>query len=267
MCASSHEKSRNEAAYDQWAPTYDSDPNPHKVLEEDDVVRLVAVRAGERILDAACGTGRYSSHFSKAGGRVTGIDVSQGMLDLARKKVPEAEFLKHDLALPLPFGDGLFDTICCAQALKHLQDLSQPFREFSRVLKPGGRLVFSVTHPEMDWTDYELRHDTAFTLSEQSDIFHHKFFQYMAWSESAGLDLSGFTQLPVGEKIRHLLTESSFARVRGRFQIAVFTLTKRGAAAGSLQRPPVERAHADREHHEDVSERPVDHRRARHGHG
>ncbi|MGE5178389.1 MAG: class I SAM-dependent methyltransferase [Bacteroidota bacterium] len=219
-------KSRNEIAYDEWAPTYDGDPNPHKLLEEEDVVRLVSARAGESILDAACGTGRYSAYFVKAGAKVTGLDISDKMLDLAREKVPGATFLRHDLALPLPFRDGEFDKICCAQALKHLPDLSQPFREFSRVLKPGGKLVFSVTHPEMDWTDYQMSFIPSFALAEQSDIFHHRFFQYLAWIDGAGLEVSGITQVPVSEKIRHLLTDASFRAVQGRFQIAVFRLLK-----------------------------------------
>ena len=149
------ERTRN--AYDRWAPTYDISPNPQIVLEFPDVLGLLAPTAGENILDAACGTGRYTAAIAERGTVVRGLDFSAEMLAIARRRMPTTEFHEADLTKPLPFLSHHFDAILCAQALKHIPDLGFTMREFARVLRAGGRVVFSVTHPGMVWDDYEMR--------------------------------------------------------------------------------------------------------------
>ena len=143
------------------------------------------------------------------------------MLQIARRKVPKAQFLPLDLMRPLPFPDSSFDKVNCAQTLKHLPTLAGPFREFARVLRPSGLFVFSVTHPDMDWTDYEMRANPAFILSAEADIHHHDWPTY-----ERALHDGGFVELQrqvvqVSEAISHLLTPNSFDLVVGRSQILV----------------------------------------------
>jgi len=211
------ERTRN--AYDQWAPTYDSSPNPQVVLEFPDVLELLAPTAGETILDAACGTGRYAVVAAERGATVTGLDFSAEMLAKAQRRLPNTEFHAADLTKPLPFPSHCFDAILCAQALKHIPDLSLTMREFARVLRTGGRVIFSVTHPNMVWDDYEMREHPGFLLNEHADIFHHQFNDYVAAVESAGFRIARLVEIPVSERIRGLLTERSYPLVAGRKQI------------------------------------------------
>ena len=212
---------RNHRAYKRWAPTYDADPNPHTTLEYDEVLKAMSPVDTEEILDAACGTGRYAHAFHLAGAKIIGADFSGAMLKIARQKVPEADFVETDIA-SLPFPRSCFTKINCGQALKHLQDLKPVMAELSRVLKPQGLLAFSVTHPDMDWTDYELGVEPGFLLSEESDVFHHQLADYRTALEQADLSLIQIVAVTVSEKIEHLLTRRSFEVVRGRPQIAVF---------------------------------------------
>lgn len=76
---------RTRDAYDRWSTVYDKDPNPQTVLEEPVVMELVSPRSGDRILDAACGTGRYCRLFQEQGAEVVGLDFSEGMLRVAGK--------------------------------------------------------------------------------------------------------------------------------------------------------------------------------------
>ncbi len=223
---------RTRTAYDKWARSYDSDPNPQLVLEHDEVLTLIGAKPGEQVLDAACGTGRYAAEIAKAGANVCGIDFSEEMLTIARAKLPKVEFRLADLNTRLPFTDDVFDGIVCAQALKHLPNLLVPMQEFARVLKVGGRLVFSVTHPEMNWQGYEMRQNPEFVLPEHADIHHHRFADYFVAIDSASLAIERIQQVPVSEKIRHLLTEESFQIVEGRFQVVVFRLRKSVATQG-----------------------------------
>ena len=95
--------------------------------------------------------------IAERGTVVRGLDFSAEMLAIARRRMPTTEFHEADLTKPLPFLSHHFDAILCAQALKHIPDLGFTMREFARVLRAGGRVVFSVTHPGMVWDDYEMR--------------------------------------------------------------------------------------------------------------
>ena len=218
---------RTKEAYDRWSPNYDHDPNPQTALEEPAVMELVAPKSGERILDAACGTGRYSKLFQECGANVTGLDFSEGMLRVARSALPNITFHFADLTAPLPFADATFDKINCAQALKHLTDMRLTFREFARIVTPQSSITFSVTHPDMDWEGYEMSFKPSFVLSDQSDIHHHSFCDYLEAIQEAGLRVETLREVPVDETIREYLTPESFEKVKGRKQIAVFHLRKK----------------------------------------
>lgn len=106
-----------------------------------------AVHPGARVLDACCGTGDLALACARAGGRVTGLDFSERMLERARRKGPELEWVQGDL-LALPFDDGAFDAATVGFGVRNVEDVAQAFRELRRVLKPGGHLVvLEITRP------------------------------------------------------------------------------------------------------------------------
>ena len=101
------------------------------------------------ILDVACGTGDMVVELAKRGCTVTGIDLSDEMLAIARKKTASAnsqfsilnsQFQKAN-AEALPFEDDTFDAVTCAFGVRNFVHLEQGLSEMLRVLKPGGRMV------------------------------------------------------------------------------------------------------------------------------
>lgn len=98
-------------------------------------------------LDAACGTGRYSTILAARGHRVIGVDSSPGMLARARERVPGADFRLGDLT-DLPVDDASVDLVTCGLALTHVADLGPVLAEFARVLRPGGHAILCDVHPE-----------------------------------------------------------------------------------------------------------------------
>jgi demethylmenaquinone methyltransferase/2-methoxy-6-polyprenyl-1,4-benzoquinol methylase len=105
------------------------------------------VRPGDRVLDACCGTGDLAVAASRAGGRVTGLDFSEQMLERARRKAADIAWLRGD-ALAMPFEDGSFDAVTIGFGLRNLEDERRGLEELRRVLVPGGRLgVLEITRP------------------------------------------------------------------------------------------------------------------------
>jgi SAM-dependent methyltransferase len=110
---------------------------------------------GTTILDAACGPGLYAEELGRRGARVIGFDQSPRMVELARHRLPAAQFRVHDLAEPLHWLDAAsVDAVLFALALEYVDDRVAALREFRRILRPGGAVVLSRQHPTGDW----LRH-------------------------------------------------------------------------------------------------------------
>lgn len=114
------------------------------------LVAAVSAKSGMRALDLCCGHGNVSAGLVKAGAEVTGLDFSPAMLDMARTAVPEARFVEGD-AMTLEFVDGSFDAVTIGFGMPHVPDPPKVLAEARRVLRPGGRLAFSVwCGPEVD---------------------------------------------------------------------------------------------------------------------
>lgn len=131
-----------QAGYRDWAPVYDSPGNQLIDIEQPIVQSILETLPVGIALDAACGTGRHASFLVQLGHAVIGVDNSTEMLDVARAKVPEADFRLGELER-LPLDDNSVDLVVCALALTHAPDLGHVLAEFTRVLRPGGHLVTS----------------------------------------------------------------------------------------------------------------------------
>jgi demethylmenaquinone methyltransferase / 2-methoxy-6-polyprenyl-1,4-benzoquinol methylase len=137
--------------FDRIAPVYDV---MNRVMTAGLDVRwrrlaaAAAVRAGDRVLDAACGTGDLAIADLKAGaGKVTGLDFSEKMLERARAKHAAIEWLQGDM-LALPFADETFDAATVGFGVRNVENLELGLSELRRVLRPGGRLaILEITRP------------------------------------------------------------------------------------------------------------------------
>ncbi len=116
----------------------------------DPVVRgLLGDVRDKRVLDAGCGDGRDARKLAAAGARVTAVDGSTAMIQLARRETHDGrvEYRLADLTQPLPLAERQFDVVLANMVLMDIPRIDVAIAEFARVLVDSGVLVFSLTHP------------------------------------------------------------------------------------------------------------------------
>ena len=171
--------------YDLWSDAYDSTPNPVVAMDSRHTIALLAPQPGELILDAGCGTGRNFSKLERAGSSAIGIDFSFGMLNVARRNHSDFPVSLADLERTLPFETGSFDAVLCALIGEHLSALLSVVQEFYRVLRPGGRLVFSVYHPDMAAAGIEANFEQG-GVEYRLGAFHYTVGEHQSFFADTG---------------------------------------------------------------------------------
>jgi SAM-dependent methyltransferase len=181
--------------YERWVVPFVVGPWAPGLLD------LARLRAGERVLDIACGTGvvsRLAARRVTPGGTVTGLDLNEGMLAVARRLLlPPGLAIdwRQGSALALPAADGTFDVALCQQGLQFFPDRLKALGEMRRVLTPTGRVALSV------WTG-----PSPYFVAQREGLARYVSVE-AATSSAAAFSLGGAAEL------RHLLEDAGFRAV------------------------------------------------------
>lgn len=145
--------------FDQWPEDYDRwFTTPIGLLvkkyESDLLLELLKPQPGEKILDAGCGTGIFTSDILSHGSNVIGIDISLPMLVRARVKGEGSPFktAQSDI-LKLPFNDNLFDKVISVTAIEFIENANTAIEELFRVAKRGGTIVVASLNSLSPWAE------------------------------------------------------------------------------------------------------------------
>lgn len=162
------------------------------------LVAKAELRPGEAALDVACGTGavtRVAAEQVGGTGRVAGLDLDPGMLEIAKRNTAAPVDWKLGDAQAMPFGDGEFDAALCQQGFQFLPDRMAGLREIRRVLRPGGRFTASV------WSGFE--NNPGFQALHAAQLRHI----------NPGAPVSVSMSLTDSAEIRSLLEEAGFGEI------------------------------------------------------
>ena len=109
-------------------------------IEKNIISELLPAVSGISMLELGCGSGHWTQFFVEKGFKVTGVDISEAMLDIAKQKNIDAQFMLADCA-NLPFANNSFCFIATITMLEFVNDIDKVIKEIYRVLKKGGYLV------------------------------------------------------------------------------------------------------------------------------
>ena len=195
------------------------------------VLAIIINHQPESILDIATGTGDLAIKFAEktSATKIIGLDLSEGMLSIARKKVADTElkntieFIKGD-SEALPFKDNMFDAITVSFGIRNFENLEKGLSELLRVIKPKGLLIILETSVPTKFPfkqGYQFHSKTVLPLIGK--LFSKDKVAYNYLSESASV-------FPYGEKLNNILRKIGFINVINKpqtFGVAtIYTATK-----------------------------------------
>jgi len=139
------------AAYEKMAKYYsdfrfEGKAVNNEYIEMPATLSLIGNVKGKKVLDLGCGPGIYAEILKKHGAEVHGLDLSEKMIEIAKKRVSNVDF-KVGTVYKMPYKNSYFDVVVAAYVVHYFKDFDRALREIHRVLKKDGIFVFSTTNP------------------------------------------------------------------------------------------------------------------------
>jgi ubiquinone/menaquinone biosynthesis C-methylase UbiE len=188
--------------YDSIAKNFDAhrniSPNQWDMVEWPEVKKLIGNLNGKTVLDAGCGTGIFISKILPSGTKkIVGIDLSEKMLDYARKRSkqsPNVELI-HGSIKKIPYPDNYFDLVVSFNVFQYVEKLDKVLTELYRVLNNKRHMVFSIRHP--------IR-NLAYMAETGRGNYFEKGWHKEKWDGTGGKEVYSFYR-PLSEWINMLI--------------------------------------------------------------
>ncbi|MBX8992472.1 demethylmenaquinone methyltransferase [Staphylococcus pettenkoferi] len=184
----------------------------HKLWRKS-VMKEMNVKKGSKALDVCCGTADWTIALSKAvgpTGEVTGLDFSENMLEVGKKKTKDMTniHLVHGDAMNLPFDDNEFDYVTIGFGLRNVPDYLATLKELYRVLKPGGKVVcLETSQPTAPGFKQLYKLYFKFVMPIFGKVFAKSKDEY-EWLQQSTFDF------PDKEKLKRLFSQAGFSHIK-----------------------------------------------------
>ena len=214
----------NRSGYDRWAQLYDTCVNSTVAVDDLYFPALWAHVRERDILEIGCGTGRHTLRLANQGNRVTAIDLSPGMLAVARDKLAgkTVTFLQGDITSDIPIG--MLDVAVTALVLEHIADLTRFFSRVAAHLIQGGAFYLSEIHPDRIAAGTQANFTTAEGDHVRLASFAHAASAIDQAARDAGLQIAHQKDIFGGEDLIRL--NPGWSRHLGRAMIRMWIFEK-----------------------------------------
>ncbi len=185
----------------------------HKMLIEPIQLKLLNIKAGDKILDIACGNGQFARKMAELGANVTAIDFSDKFIAIAKSKG------KHDIKYQVidvtrktdlkKLTGNSYDSIVCTMALMDMENIKVLINHLPRMLKRDGIFVFSILHPCFNSGENMLVHERDELGGEVKSRYYVKIRDYLIEKSSLGVGMIGqprpqyYFHRPVSTILKH----------------------------------------------------------------
>ena len=177
-------------AYNSWSAQYDSNENKTRDLEAIALKKILSGKTYKHCLEVGCGTGKNTEWLLTICDQITAIDLSQGMLEIARNKIKSANvnFSEVDITKDWSFANASYDLVTFSLMLEHIEDLHAVFEKLANVTATGSHVYIGELHPFKQYAGSKARFETE-TGTEVLTCFNHHVTDFIQAANASGFQL------------------------------------------------------------------------------
>ncbi len=180
-----------QSAYTRGAPSYDTDLNLTRDLDQAVTSRMLGESRYALTVEAGCGTGKNTAFFAGISDTVLALDFSPGMLTVAKQQVRETNvhFEQANLLERWPCANASATLVSCNLVLEHIENIQHVFGEAARVLACNGTFFVSELHPHKQYLGSQARFINEQRIETRIEAFTHHISEFLRAANAAGLQL------------------------------------------------------------------------------
>ena len=177
-------------AYNSWSAQYDTNDNKTRDLEALSLQKILQGKSFKHCLEIGCGTGKNTAWLLTICDQITAIDLSKGMLDIAKNKIQsdKVNFIEVDITNDWTFANQTYDLVSFSLMLEHIEDLDAVFQKLAKVIDTGTSVYIGELHPFKQYAGSKARFETE-TGTQVVTCFNHHVTDFIQAANASGFHL------------------------------------------------------------------------------
>ena len=177
-------------AYNSWSAQYDTNDNKTRDLEALSLQKILQGKSFKHCLEIGCGTGKNTAWLLTICDQITAIDLSKGMLDIAKNKIQSdrVNFIEVDITKDWTFAKDTYDLVTFSLMLEHIEDLDAVFQKLAKLSNTGTRVYIGELHPFKQYAGSKARFETESGI-EVVTCFNHHVTDFIQAANASGFQL------------------------------------------------------------------------------
>ena len=177
-------------AYNSWSSQYDTNDNKTRDLEALALKKILQGKSFKHCLEIGCGTGKNTAWLLSICDQITAIDLSKGMLDIAKNKIQSDKVNVNaiDITNDWTFAKHTYDLVTFSLMLEHIEDLDAVFQKVSKVTTVGSLVYIGELHPFKQYAGSKARFETE-SGTQVVTCFNHHVTDFIQAANASGFQL------------------------------------------------------------------------------